>query len=424
MLSKLSVAGLIAKAWKLAMSGLCVCWMMSSCSMVENHMKEKTAELYTKMDAMPHWDEAPERVISWDDAVKMMMGNNIDLKRTERAVRTAERAVADVFLQFIPGVNLDWMMTKELSEMSRINTGDLEYNTNILFSMPSITQIPFDYYSAKASVYSAQKTLEMKHRELISRLYRQVVSYRNAQINYRNQLKTLPFDADESRKLKLQEDYQNQVSRLSMEFASLLGNVNARWLVDPDSMPAIDWGKYKAASKNLDLLVVTMVAMELESSRLQVLDAKMNFFPSLQINFYSPTLFSSTGGTYGGFFAGAGDMQVNMSIKEKLDTRLTSWFQYQNAVESHKIVKKQVMMELQKRRVKVADLLKSRQEFENWRSFALKKLQFEENRVPVNADEYLEQHRQLEKLYSELDTQSSRNAEVEAALIMEYGWLD
>ncbi len=387
-------------------------------------MAEKTEELYGKLDKMPHWDNAPERVISWDDAVKMMMANNIDLKRTEQAVDRAEQSVADVFLQFIPGINLDWMMTKELSEMSRIKTGDLEYNTNILFSMPSITQIPFDYYTAKASVYSAKKTLEMKHRELISRLYRQVVTYRNAQINYRNQLKTLPFDADESRKVKLEEDFQYQVSKISMEFATLLGNVSARWLVNPDTMPNLDWGKYKAAGKNLDLLVVTMVAMELESSRLQVLDAKMNFFPSLQINFYSPTLFSSTGGTYGGFFAGAGDMQVNMSIKEKLDTRLTSWFQYQNAVESYKIVKKQVMMELQKRRVKVADLLKSRQEFESWRSYTLKKVQFEESRVPINADEYLEQHRQLEKLYSELDTQGSRNAEVEAALIMEYGWLD
>lgn len=54
------------------------------------------------------------------------------------------------------------MLTKELSDLAKVTASDVEYNTNILFNMPSLTQIPFDYYSAKAAVYTAEKTLEMK----------------------------------------------------------------------------------------------------------------------------------------------------------------------------------------------------------------------------------------------------------------------
>ncbi len=411
-----------ATAWLMLMlcGGACGVW--SSCT-VEGHMKEKTAELLVKMQKVPHWDKLPQKTVTWDEAVKLMMAGNFDLKNSERALRTAERSVTDVFTKFIPGVNLDWLMTKELSELTNVGGDDLEYHTNILFSKPSLTQNPYDYNTAKASVYTAQKTLEMKKRELISRLYRQVMTYRNAKVNYANQLKTLPIDADESRKLKMAEEHRRTVDKISQEFAALFGNMHARWLVEPDSMPRLDWGKYKAASKNLDLLVVTMVAMELEASRLQVLDAKTKFFPSVEINFYSPSLFTSTGGTYGGFFAGAGDMKVNMSLTEELDTRLTSWFQYRNAKESHEIMKRQVIIELQQRRIKVAELMESRQEFEAWRKYALNKIKFEEERVPTNADEYLEQRRSLEKIYSELDAEGIKNTDVEAALIMEYGWL-
>ena len=189
------------------------------------------------------------------------------------------------------------------------------------------------------------------------------------------------------------------------------------------SAARLDWGRYRAASRQLDLLVVTMVAMELEASRLQVLNAKLKFFPSVDINFYSPTLFSSTGGTYGGFFAGAGDMKVNMSLREELDTRLTSWFQYKSAKESHELLQREVVMELQRRRIKIAALLESRRRFELWQGVLMKEIAFKESRLSVSGDEYLEQRKDIRKMYADLDNEASKNAEVEAALIMEYGWL-
>ena len=325
--------------------------------------------------------------------------------------------------QIIPGVNLDWMLTKELSELSRVTAQDVEYNTNILFNMPSLTQIPFDYYSAKSAVYTAQKTLEMKKRELVSRLYRQVISYQNARISYRNRLNSLPYDDDGVQKKIAEQELEKSLDDISEGFATLMGNMEARWLVKPETMPRLDWGKYKSAARHLDLLVVTMVAMELEASRLQVLNAKMKFFPSVDINFYSPTLFSSTGGTYQGFFAGGGDMQVNMSLREELDTRLTSWFQYKTAKENHDLMQKKVLMDLQQRRIKVAALMESRRRFEVWKRVILKEIEFKKSQMAFSGKEYLDQRKDIKTMYENLDSETAKNAEVEAALIMEYGWL-
>lgn len=386
-------------------------------------MERKTGELIKKMDTVPEWSQLPRQEISWNQAVALMMERNIDLKKSEQSLKTTKRAVINVFTQIIPGVNLDWMLTKELSDLSKVTADDVEYNTNILFNMPSITQIPFDYYSAKAAVYTAEKTLEMKKRELVSRLYQQTLSYRNAQISYKNQLKSLPYDDEGVQRKKLDKEWEKSLDEISQGFATLLGSMEARWLIKPETMPRLDWEKYKAASKKLDLLVVTMAAMELEASRLQVLNAKMNFFPSVDINFYSPSLFSSTGGTYGGFFAGAGDMQVNMSLREELDTRLTSWFQYKSAKESHDLMQRSVVMDLQKRRIKIATLLESRRRYELWRGVLLKEIAFKESRLSASGDEYLEQMKDIRKMYTDLDNEAAKNAEVEAALIMEYGWL-
>ena len=380
---------LFERAWLRTALCFCLCATVCASCSVDRHMEKKAGELMARMDAVPDWRQLPRKEISWHQALAMMMERNIDLKKSEQSLKTTKRSVINVFTQIIPGVNLDWMLTKELSDLAKVTASDVEYNTNILFNMPSLTQIPFDYYSAKAAVYTAEKTLEMKKRELVARLYQQVLSYRNAQISYNNQLSSLPYDDDGVQKKKLD----------------------------------LERGRYRAASRQLDLLVVTMVAMELEASRLQVLNAKLKFFPSVDINFYSPTLFSSTGGTYGGFFAGAGDMKVNMSLREELDTRLTSWFQYKSAKESHELLQREVVMELQRRRIKIAALLESRRRFELWQGVLMKEIAFKESRLSVSGDEYLEQRKDIRKMYADLDNEASKNAEVEAALIMEYGWL-
>lgn len=403
---------------------LAVLFLLASvgCS-VDKHMARKSRELMDKMDAEPHWAQRPRKKIAWGPAVGMMMAGNLEMQRARQSVQQAERTVTNVFTQIIPGVNLDLMMTQELSQLANVSQDNLEYNTNILFAVPSPTQIPFDYYSAKASVYAAKKSMEMKERELISKMYRQVILYQNAMWARQAQLREIPFDDDGTMRRKADIEWENKLQEISLAFAELVGNMEAQWFVDPDSMPRIDWARYKKASRKLDLLVVTMAAMELEVSRLQVLNTKMKFFPSVDVNFYSPSLFTGKGGTYQGFFTGSNDIQVNMSLREELDTRLNVWNQYKTAKENHRMLQQRVRLELLKRRDKVAALIRSREDFESWDSATRKMLAFRRTQTVASGEDYLQQRKALKDIYKELDGEASKNAEVEAALIMEYGWL-
>lgn len=407
----------------LSVSFLCLLFLLSASCSVNRHMEEKTREMMKQIDAEPYWEQLPERTISWNAAIKMMMDNNLELKESQLNLQQAEWSVNRVFTQIIPGVNLDLMMTRDISGLSSMSARDVEYHTNILFNMPSLTQVPFDYYSAKASVYASRNMLEMKKRELVSQLYRQVLLYDNALRSRQNSLDSIPFDDDGTQRAKVDREWEKTRKDISKAFISLFGDMNARWFVEPSTVPRISWAAYRKASRKLDFLVVSIMAMELEASRLSVLNVKMRFFPSMDINFYSPSLFSGSGGTYSGFFAGAGDMQVNMSLREQLDTRLDVWNQYRNARENHKILEKKMRMRLVERREKVEALIKSRDEFESWQSYYRKKAAFLKKRLALSGEEYLQQRKDLQAIYHDLDAEAAKNAEVEAALIMEYGWL-
>lgn len=400
-------------------------FLLQGCSWfsVDKHIEGRAQELSRQLEKEPQWASLPRREISWSKAVDMMMKQNLDLKDGRQSLRQAEHSVTRVFTQMIPGVNLDWMLSKDISELTRVGSRDVEYNTNILFNLPSMTQVPFDYYAAKSSVYTAKKSYELKEREMISRLYRQVILYESSMRDYRNAMLDLSFDDDGTQRKRVIKEWEDKQRDISVEFSSLLGSVEAQWFVNPATMPRINWGAYKQASKKLDDLVVTMMAMELESSRLQVWNVKMQFFPSLDVNFYSPTLFTGSGGTYQGFFAGAGDMKVNMSLKEKLDTRLDVWFEYKTAQENYKMMQQRIRLRLLERRDKVAALMKSRQLFEEWRKAKMEEIAFMESRSPATGEEYLDRRKNLRKLYKEVESKTAENAEVEAALIMEYGWL-
>ena len=140
---------LFERAWLRTALCFCLCATVCASCSVDRHMEKKAGELMARMDAVP--DRLPRKEISWHQALAMMMERNIDLKKSEQSLKTTKRSVINVFTQIIPGVNLDWMLTKELSDLAKVTASDVEYNTNILFNMPSLTQIPFDYYSASQS---------------------------------------------------------------------------------------------------------------------------------------------------------------------------------------------------------------------------------------------------------------------------------
>ena len=116
---------LFERAWLRTALCFCLCATVCASCSVDRHMEKKAGELMARMDAVPDWRQLPRKEISWHQALAMMMERNIDLKKSEQSLKTTKRSVINVFTQIIPGVNLDWMLTKELSDLAKVTASDV-----------------------------------------------------------------------------------------------------------------------------------------------------------------------------------------------------------------------------------------------------------------------------------------------------------
>lgn len=395
---------------------------LSSCS-IEKRIERKTNELADQLAKEPQWEQLPQETITWNQALERAMKDNLDIKRGLLAVKDSENRVMDLYTDFIPGINLDALLTKDIKSLGQIKSTDVERRMNILFNIPSLTQIPYNYYSAKASVFQSKMSMELKRRELISRLYKACQEYKFASNSYEIERMSIPYDDDGTQKTRIEKDWEAKRKTISSQLSSLIGNINKRWYIQMDTVPVLDWDKYKKASTRLDQYVLSLMAMELEGARLGIIGIKMQYFPELNVNFYSPSLFSSTGGTYGGFFSGSGDTMVNMSLSMKVDTQLRVWNQLKSAQASYKLLQQEIRIRMLERREKVKLLIKSREDFESWSKVSKKYATFLQGTCPKDSEEYKKNQQDVIARFKDVNSNETKNAETEAALILEYGLL-
>lgn len=386
-------------------------------------MERRTNELVKELEEIPLWEQVGEQQISWDTAVEMALKQNLELKRARLAVEDAERSVSRVFLDMIPGINLDAMITEDVNKFDSISSGDVEYNTNIVFNFPSITKVPLQYYTAKATEFRAKKSIAMKEREVISKLYKNAKDAMAAADAYSVQKSSISFADDGMERSNIEKMWQEKRKALSSDLASTLGNIQKRWSIIPSTVPKFNWSRYQTASKKLDFLVVSMMAMEMEASNLNKLGIKMQWFPELNVNFYSPSLFSSTAGTYGGVYASSDDMKINMALSWRLDTQLRVWHQWKSAKGSHEILVEEIRIRMIERREKVKALIRSMEEYSVWKGYRSKRIAYLQNRQPMNFEEQKKNFLELKELSSKASSEETENIEREAALILEYGLL-
>ncbi len=424
-MNPLRLSNIPSGLWRLVAAGTIGCWVLvlASCS-IEKRVQERVEQISAAVEKQPDVEQLPTRTMSWNAAVAFAMENNLDIRRAKLAIEDSERRVRRVYMDMIPGVNLDALLTKDVGKLGSVTGDDIGYHTNILFNVPSLTQIPITYYSAKASLFRANKALEMKKREIVSKIYKNVRSTEIGLMQYQfSKQEAQVKEKTDGTVSNVDLEWKEKSRTLSMELLSLMGDTSCRWKVDPQTVPALSWDRYKVASQKLDNLVLAMMAMEIEASRLNLLGIKMQYFPSLNVNFYSPSLFTSTGGTYGGVFADSGDMFVNMSLSWQVDTKLSIWDSLQSAKASHALLEKEVHLRAMDRKDKVKKLMESREKFEAWASYMTKRAAFLDSTPPLSLEEYQSNQQEVSKMYQELYSNRDKNFQTEAALIMEYGLL-
>jgi hypothetical protein len=299
-----------------------------------------------------------------------------------------------------------------------VNSDDLTQNLNITFYLPSLTQLPYRVYASKATTFAARKAAEGKERELISKLY---VLQRKQDIERRRQA----LEKQQPEQQELEQAYKTLHKDDSAaqwnEIAQLLGDYSARWSILPASVPKFHWSRYKKLTGSLDQLVVCKLAMELEQARMRQYSIALRYLPTLNLNLYSPSLFSSSGGTYSGTFLDMDDTKLNMSLSYSFDTQLRTWNNYRDSKDEYEQKQRAMVGTLMDYKQKLQTLRSSMDEYYTWRSYMTKRMEHLRSAPAANAAEFLENENTLLSMQQELLTQETSVIESEAALILQYG---
>ncbi len=397
------------------------CLLTLGCS-VSQRVERAGEEVVKVYDSLPDWETLPVKRMTWNQAVDMAMERNIELRKARNTIKQAERNVRSVYTDLIPGFNLYASMTEAVRDISYSPSSEnMTYNINVLFNLPSLSQLPYRVYSAQAELFGVKKAYELKQREIVAKIYQHI---RNEEID--RQLHELDRAAltEEERettaKIKEEEWRSGRIDAWS-KLTALLGSQEARWEIIPESLPKLDQAKYEREYVHLDPLVVTQYAMQLEAARMRKYQILMNYLPQINMNLYSPSLFSSTGGTYGGTFLSSSDMQLNTNASLSIDTKLTNWDQFRTAQEDYEFTKEEMRSKLMDRRIQVGKVLKSCREFETWKSAMNARIDFESKQPVMSADELLAKRQKNIEMEREILNQEKRKIEGEAALLVEYG---
>lgn len=398
-----------------------LCLGLQSCSLSE-HLARVTAKVEGQYDAVKTWDELPVRTISWQQAIAIMRRNNTELARAQATIEKAERDERSVYTDLIPQVSYYGYFNKTLDSLARQwSSDDVDSNLNVYFSIPTLTQVPYRVYASRATAFGAVKAKEGRERELTSKLYQAVRKREVAQKLAALEQRAPEAPAKATAAPAAPSDKVNAESEYWKSMATILGDNSARWQILPETMPHIRWADYEKRLDRLDPLVVCKFALQLEQARMKQYSVALQYLPTINTNLYSPSLFTSSGGTYNGTFLDTKDTRLNMSISYQLDTQLRTWNSFKDNQANYELTKKEVATALMDHKVKVQTLRKSVSEYEAWRSYMLKRMDFQRNSPTPTAAEFLEQSQTLLAMEKELISQEERAIESEAALVLEYG---
>ncbi len=399
---------------------LCAFACLASCSL-EERLTATGESVQREFDSIKSWEELPLRKISWQQALAMIDANNVDVRRARTSIASAERNARSVYTDLIPGASYYTYFNQTIDDWAEGISGDKAYtNLNITFSVPTLTQIPYRVYAAQATLYAAEKSLEGKNRECAVRLYKAI---RQQEVNQRMQRLT---DQTTFNLKKTAEESSKEVERDAsfwQDMASVLGNREARWYVDPSTMPRVKWEDYKEKIKRLDPLILCQFAMKIEEARLRQFSVALTYLPTINTNLSSPSLFTSSGGTYSGTFLDSSDTYLNLNISYSLDTKLSTWNTYKTNQENYELTCLEVADSLAERRVKLKTLLRSVEDYSAWLGYMKKRIAFERSAPVGTSGSYIEKNKSLLAMEKEILTQELQAIESETALATEYGFV-
>lgn len=407
------------RLWRVACAGAGL--LLSACSL-EEYVNEAREGLSKEYENFPAYSEMPIRRLTWAEALAFADENNLEIRKARNEIKNAERNIKRVFLQVVPLVNLGYYYNEALrGNGANYYSEHYDYNVNIIFNIPALTQLPVDYYVAQLALFRAEKNLEIKRREIFSKLYQAAREIDLSRENYLREAALIRGSDAEIRRCELDKKREIEIHAEWMRLAGLFSDASEKWEIDSASLPVVSAEDYAQQTQQIDPLVLTLMATELEASRLAQLGIMMNYFPTVHVNFYSPSLFNYSGGSNTGFTGRGTDLRMELDFFLQLDTRLNTWFALSEAKENHVLLEQGLKLQMIERREKMALILRASREFSKWKNTMRKYNAFLNRRGETHADAILERERASAELDREIANQEKAEIERVAALMLEYG---
>lgn len=393
---------------------------LASCS-VEQRLAETAAEVEQLFAEARAWEQLPLRTISWHQAISMIYNNNHELKKIDLNIERCERDGLSIYTDMIPGVSYYGYLTKSINDLAKqYSTDDITSNINVTFNLPTITNIPYRVYAAHASTFAAIKSREAKERELMSKLY---MNARKRELTVRlRELEASAPDVKEQDRMLAVSKQRTEDAAFWKTMSELLGDSTARWQILPESLPRVKWSYYEKKLSTLDTLTVYRFAIQLEQARMSQYNVAIQYLPTINSNIYSPSLFSSTGGTYQGTFLDGEQTKLNLNVSYTLDTKLSNWNSYQDSKAKYEMAQREVSVAVMDHKQKLLQLQQSVHDYNSWRSYMHKRLDYTQQMPVSTADEHISRDKAIFDMKKELISQEIASVESEAAVVLEYGF--
>lgn len=393
--------------------------LLSACSVTER-VGDAQEELMARYRSLPDWESLPVRSLSWERAIALLEEQNLEMQRARKNVKEAQNQRDRVYRQFIPLVDIGYYFNTALMKSEgRSYSNYSNFDVNIIFSLPDLMRLPVDHYTRSLTLFKAEQDLEQKRRELVAKLWQ---AFRESYLEQRKRdTEDAGTDARMADKELKERERTLQSREKTQSLCALLNDYTARWQPNAVTMPKVSWRQYREKAQVPDALTQTQMALALEAARLQKLGVVVRYLPSARVNFYSPSLFSVSGGTTDGFLSGETDVRMNLNTYLQLDTRMEIWSEWAMAKENYHLVQQELTQKMHEYRNKMQLLLESWKAYDDWKRSTEDYLEFRRTQGVCEASGIKELYDEDLDLQKEMQEQEDKNIERECALIQEYG---
>lgn len=247
-----------------------------------------------------------ERIVNWEQALALMMEDNIDLLRRRRGLVRSKQAVDDVLLDYIPPINLH-ASTPDLLKISRFSFKDLNFNVSSYLRFPDIKNIYMSLYQNKLSYLASILAYDIDVRKKTIELYKLFLEYEGMELKkhqheWKNKLAEKTLKVDEFKGKRMMKEVEKESFELMKGDIALqnrigrfFGSDNLRWVLIQEHMPSFDYLNHPLEIEDPDKVnqrFLQLIAVDLERARLhRRYNIKARYwpdYPNLQVNM--PTL--------------------------------------------------------------------------------------------------------------------------------------